>query len=136
MTWLNAVNSVNQDHVEQARPYTPEQLRAALQRESAWSTVLAWSGLRGACVAALDNLFLAAGQGRETATQKRYLLLNFLFGKDSSKQLTGAEVRALLAWASVPNENGNGWAPDEMAQREAEMCVTVALANSSQRPLF
>jgi len=141
MTWLNAVDEINQEQAEPARPYSPEQLRDVLIRESAGSAVGAWDGLHGACVGALDNLFRAAGQSRAAATQKRHLLLEYLFGKKSSKDLTGAEARALLAWASVATTlvNGTGetyWAPDEMAQREAEMVVSLALANSGQQPLF
>jgi hypothetical protein len=54
---------------------------------------------RGVCVSWLEALFWR--EKPEVRTRKRHLLLEYLWGSPTSKDLTVAQARVLLEWALV-----------------------------------
>ena len=104
-----------------ARPLAPETLKAALATRVVKAGNLAVDdGQRGALVGALNALF--DDTNKEAQANKRHMLTQYLFGKNSTKELTGAEIAALLPWASERLDSGE-YAPDPMAAQEAALIV-------------
>jgi hypothetical protein len=117
-----------------ARPLAPETLKAAIAtRVTKAGNLAADEGQRGALVGALNALF--ASDAKEIQTNKRHMILQYLVGKDSSKALTGAEIAALLPWASERLDSGE-YAPDKSAAQEAALIIAAMDADAGQAALI
>jgi len=136
-----APKSENNGHTPPSeRPWQPEQVRAIVT-ESAASRVAngkatdspAQSQLQGAIAARISELF--PNDAREIVDMKRHALLYGIFGKKSTKELTDAECRALLAWASEKLDDGQ-WVANEDASVEAQMIVEAVEAEAGQQKLM
>ena len=122
------------------RPWQPEQVRAIVT-ESAASRVAngkatdspAQSQLQGAIAARISELF--PNDASEIVDMKRRTLLYGIFDKKSTKELTDAECRALLAWASEKLDDGQ-WVTGENASVEAQMIVEAVEAEAGQQKLM
>jgi hypothetical protein len=118
-----------------ARPYDPETLKKGIaQRVARAGALAADEGQRGALVGALNALF--ASDAKEIQTNKRHMVLQYLTGKDSSKNLTGAEIAALLPWTSERLAETNEYVPDPMAIQEAALIVKAMDADAGQAALI
>jgi hypothetical protein len=117
-----------------ARPYDPETLKRGIaQRVAKAGALAADEGQRGALVGALNALF--ASDAKEIQTNKRHMILQYLVGKDSSKALTGAEIAALLPWASERLDSGE-YAPDKSAAQEAALIIAAMDADAGQAAMI
>lgn len=61
-------------------------------------------------------------------------IIYFLFGKESSSDLTSGEASALIDWAG--SNKDNNWTPDPNAITEAAQIVTAQNVANGQEPLF
>lgn len=75
---------------------------------------------RDAVVAALEKLFTDGDPAVRTA--KRRAVTNYVFAKDSTRDLSDGEVIALLRWASEKLDSGE-YVPDQNAMQEAVKIV-------------
>lgn len=117
-----------------ARPIAPEMLKGAIAtRVAKAGSLVADEGQRGALVGALNALF--ASDAKEIQANKRHMLLQYLTGKDSSKALTGAEIAAILPWASERLDSGE-YVPDKMAAQEAALVVKAMDEQAGQTSLL
>jgi len=117
------------------RPYPPETLKAGMtQRAEKAAAMVATDGHRGAMVGAVEALF--SGDSKEIATGKRHMVLKYLFGKDSSKELTGGQVHAVLGWAQEKIVESGEYAPDPVAAQEAALIVKAVDVAAGQTSLL
>jgi len=99
------------------RPYSPEALRAYIAELSAkhdGKTVN--QKQRGLLVGKLAELFAPAGD----ADEKRKVLTRYLFGVDSSKELTASQVIASLEWLNLQQDSGGEYLIDSLAVSESK----------------
>ena len=75
------------------------------------------NGMKGAVIGLLNKA--CGGNG------ERKLLLKYIFGKESSKELTGAEWIGLMQWVELKNV-GDDWLPQKDFYTEAEEIVNEA----------
>jgi len=109
------------------RPYPPHVIAKALrQAAAARGDKQASEKQRLATRLALDALF--ADDGR--APQKRRVLTQYVYGVESSADLTSGQCGALLDWARITEEGEDGeryYTPTEHAPAEAAAIVEAAL---------
>lgn len=101
----------------EARPYSPEALRAYIAELSAkheGKTVN--QKQRGLLVGKLNEIFAPA----DDAEAKRKVLTRYLFGTESSKDLTPSQVIASLEWLNMTQDSGGEWLIDSLAIVEAK----------------
>jgi hypothetical protein len=121
------------------RPYPPEfvvkKVQKAFQEYAEGGDGPAAKGIMGAVVGCLDGLF--EEEPKEIQTAKRHGLLRAFFGINSSKDLTEAQCKALLRWASEKiTENGTTiYAPAPYAVKEAAEIIKARDVAAGQRPL-
>jgi hypothetical protein len=105
------------------RPYDPETLKIGLnQKAEKNKTLVATEAHRGALVAALEALF--PSETREVREMCRHDLTKYLFGRESTKDLTGGQVHTLLGWAQERLDSGE-FAPDPTAAQEAHKVIVL-----------
>src|SRR5688500_9602797 len=101
------------------RPFTPTNVRRILAMVSTFGLTQGkgpvGETLRVEMITALVTL-----TGRDDA--KRHMVTRFLFGKDSTKELTAGEAAALVAWCGC-RKGEKGWAVSPEAAREAKAIV-------------
>jgi len=84
------------------------------------------AGKRGLTVGALESLFTA----KETASDMRHKLTQYLIGQPASAGFSNAECDVLLSWSK------DGDAPHPMAIQEAAKVVELVEAEQGQQPLM
>lgn len=101
------------------RPYTPAQVKEKLlwfveaaEREG---KVLA-ANVRKMLPVNLEKCFA----GEMDSEARRKAVTAWLFGKESTKDLTEGEAYALNKWLDPKPDSGGDWQPDGMAMREAQ----------------
>lgn len=100
------------------RPYSPEALRAWLADKAAgYGDRQANQKQRGLFVGKLKEVFEPA---EDADDMKRITVMQFLFGVESSKQLTGAQVLAGLHWLNLQQDSGGEYLADSLAVAEAK----------------
>jgi len=109
------------------RPYPPRVIAKALrQAAAARGDKPASEKQRLATRLALDALFAEDGR----APQKRRVLTQYVYGVESSADLTSGQCGALLDWARITEEDETGqkyYTPTEHAPAEAAAIVEAAL---------
>ena len=122
------------------RPGTPEQVRHWLEvkvKRLAKAGRDCNTGLRGACVSALEALFPTNND--LLRKQMRYSLLDYIFSVQSSKDLSGPQVLALLDWAQEDlGADGEGklhYAPNKDAVIEAARIINQVEEQAGQSKL-
>lgn len=111
------------------RPYSPEALRAYVAELSAkhdGKTVN--QKQRGLLAGKLNELFAPD----ENAESKRKALTRYVFGTESTKDLTPSQVIAALEWLNMTQDSGGEWMIDSLAVKEAQ-AVLANLAEGSQQ---
>jgi len=119
------------------RPADPETVREWMQAKAMrGSYAKAAAGLRGAANGALENLFPNASQDSKILMRRQ--LIEFFFGRSSSKDLADGECRALLAWAQDRiEENGlTTYFPNEYAIKEAQTIIEYIGREHGQQQLL
>lgn len=88
-----------------ARPYAPETVKKGiLSRASKGDPVIAHEGFRGLVVGYLEAVWVT--EMPDVREANRHSVLNFVFGDPSSKKLTTAQGKAILAWLTDQQPDG------------------------------
>ncbi len=112
----------------EARPYSPEALRAYIAELSAkheGKTVN--QKQRGLLAGKLNEIFAPA----DDAESKRKALTRYLFGVESSKELTPSQVIAALDWLNMAQDSGGEWLIDSRAITEAKSVLQAQSAGEA-----
>jgi hypothetical protein len=103
-------------HAPIERPLTPVTLQSMLAKKASAKKGDASPEQLGLMVSMMEWVF---APDKDTDKIRRSCI-NFLWGVDSSKKLTGAQIKAMLDWLK-PTKNPDGssaYSPDPMAARE------------------
>ncbi|MFA5379457.1 MAG: phage recombination protein Bet [Dehalococcoidia bacterium] len=115
------------------RPYDPETVRDGIAKKVT---------VKGAMTANDKQIGLLASQletcfaGDKDSTAKRHTVTQYLTGKTSAKDLTGAEVSALLDWLKPTQDDGGAYTPNPMSVKEAQAILTQAYEDAGQMSLL
>jgi len=104
------------------RPETPDAVRARIQAAVATlepNNIQVSDGERGAMTGALESLLPDIAPAARAA--QRHLLCRYLVGAESSKEMNGAQVRALANWAQ--DYVDNQYVPNQDAKAEAGQII-------------
>lgn len=105
---------INQDKLLE-RPLAPVTLRAFLAaRSKAVGIFKASDEQRGLMIAMMEMVFAPD----PSSDKIRRSCIRFLFNLDSSKKMTGPQVKATLDWLNPTKDSGGALFPDSMAARE------------------
>lgn len=100
------------------RPLSPEALKIALNKRAEEMKAQGVSRIaqtkRGLMVGVLNSIF--AGPN---ADADRHVLLNGVFGEESSKKLKAYQVLAVLRWLNTTQDSGGEYISDQMSAKEA-----------------
>lgn len=100
------------------RPLSPEALKVGLNKRAeeikATGMTRIEQSKRGLMVGVLNNIF--AGPN---ADADRHVLLNGVFGEESSKKLKAYQVLAVLRWLNTEQDSSGEYVPDQMSTKEA-----------------
>jgi len=117
-----------------ARPYSPETVKAGLAAKIAKQRNFTPSNAQLNLLRYGLELCFA---GDPEAEPKRHDLLYYLTGKSSTKDVTGAEFKALVEdWLKINKDSGGEYHIDAMAALEAQAIITTFLVNEGQTQLF
>ena len=101
-----------------ARPLSPEALKVALNKRAEEMKAKGMTRIaqtkRGLMVGVLNRIF--AGPN---ADADRHILLDGVFGEESSKKLKAYQVLAVLKWLNTEQDSGGQYVPDQMSVTEA-----------------
>ncbi len=114
------------------RPYAPEALRS-------WLADLAQSygdrqvnpKQRGLFVGQLSECFAPDPDHED----KRHAAIRWLFGVESSKDMSGAQVIAALEWLKPSKDSGGAYLPDPVAAQEARAVLAEASGTGEAEPV-
>ena len=97
-------------------PRTPDQVKAELSQWAAFhdNSTFNHPGMKGATIGTLEQ---AAG-----SREARHVVLDFLFGVPSTKELDSPEWEALIAWIDV-SQVGDKWLPQSGFQGEVDLIL-------------
>lgn len=102
----SGLTETSAEPTQPTRPYSPEALRARLaEKATGYGDKQASAKQRGLFVGKLAEVFAPD----EDADMKRITVMQYLFGVDSSKALTGAQIIAGLDWLSLSQDTGGEW---------------------------
>jgi hypothetical protein len=99
---------------EIGRPLVPVTLRSLLAKKASTHTGDASPEQVGLMVGMMDMVFAPD----KDAEKIRRSCLVYLFGVDSSKKLSGPQIKAVLDWLKPVKDSGGAYSPDPMAARE------------------
>lgn len=117
---------------EHARDAVSENVARRMCEDAYYGGEIADQSLRGAVVSRMNDLF--PYDKKDIVTLKRYALLSWFFGRNSSKSMTDAECRAFLWWSS---ENVDGeWEVPEAAIEVANAILERVGLTHGQQKLF
>jgi hypothetical protein len=85
----------------------------------------------GLMVAMMDMVFAPD----KDATKIRRSCIHFLWGYDSSKKMSGPQVKATLDWLHPTQDNGGAYSPDPMAAQELHAVWEAEQLSKGQLPL-
>jgi hypothetical protein len=103
-----------ENHADIERPLTPINLRSLLAKKSSTHTGDVSPEQVGLMVGMIDEVFAPD----KDADKIRRSCLVYLWNVDSSKKMTGPQVKATLDWLKPVKDSGGAYAPDPMAARE------------------
>jgi hypothetical protein len=125
--------AVAQAKAAEERPYAPARLREQLRKSFAGRAEFVYpEGDRDKKQFAVNkNIEMAfAGEGQER--EKRHVVLFFLTGKQSSKELLDGELESLRRWLAVSQNADGEWSPDPLAVAEAKAAYAEGLKEAGQ----
>jgi recombination protein RecT len=103
------------DEVEMQRPLTPPTLRSFLAaRTRAIGIYQSTPEQLGLMTGMMDMVFAPDPD----ANKIRRSCIHYLFGYDSSKKLSGPQIKATLDWLKPVKDSGGAYSPDPMAAQE------------------
>lgn len=112
--------------------YMPADLRLSLQKSA---DKRAGEGLGNYNAGILASNMELCFSGEPDSDHKRHVVLSYLFGVESTKDLTNGQILAAKNWLNVkPNESGE-WMPEALAMQEARACYHQALRDEGQAEL-
>ena len=114
------------------RPYQPATLRTGLHKamREAHAGKTATDNQRSLAVGMLNQCF-----ANEHAEANRHTFQKWIFGVDTSKDLPGPAVLALLDWLKPTKDSGGAYSPSDMAVREALAVIGQAVIDAGQLQL-
>jgi hypothetical protein len=118
------------------RPYTPDILKEKLVAKIDQYTkarVVPSEMTRKMIVPNLEICF--NGSSNETIKDKRRTVQKWLFGVNSSKDLTDAQILACRDWLNAKPDSGGEWKPEGISVTEANDVYTRALLDKGQMEL-
>ncbi len=126
------VQATNGTHTPTTRPYQPATLRTGLHKamREAHAGKTATDNQRSLAVGMLNQCF-----ANEHAEANRHTFQKWIFGVDSSKDLPGPAVLALLDWLKPTKDSGGAYSPSDMAVREALAVIGQAVIDAGQLQL-
>ena len=74
--------------------------------------------------------------GDKDATTKRHAVMWYLTGKETSKNMDDAEIKALHGWLNATKGEDDTWSVDPEAAKEAHAVYAEAMREMGQQPLF
>lgn len=113
------------------RPLTPTTLRSMLAAKAKKHDGDASPQQYGLMVGMMDLIFAPSPE----AEKIRHSCLRYLWGTDTSKKLTGAQVKAMLDWLKPEKDSGGSYFPDQMAETELKSVWTAAQIEVGQGTL-
>lgn len=116
------------DVPDQSRPYSPEQVKARvakLTKEAAAAGVKASDTARKIVASVLDTTL-------EDQGTSRYIVCKWLVGKESTKDMSDAQVIAIKSWLGVDQFNQP---PEQVVISEVAGCLQQALKDKGQLEL-
>jgi len=120
------------------RPADPETVRGWLQKKAAKLAVQ--YGPRPpsqAQIGLLASKLAEALGGGEEGEKARHSVLFFVFGKESTKELSGAEASAVLNWLLEGKDEDTGdYIINELAAKEARLILRQCLKDAGQLDMF
>lgn len=120
--WAENVDAqIEPDDVPLERPLLPDQLRDALHAKAdKFNSDDPVDGkTRGIVAGNIEQCFA----GESNTKEKRYHLLDYLFGVTSMKSVSDSQTLALKAWLNAKPDTGGHWTPDGMAIEEAQSVI-------------
>lgn len=116
-------------HKKVSRPMSPETLKKAIElKAAAYGDKPASEKQRGLMVGMLDFCL------RDET--KRHQFCYYITGHESSKDIPGAFVQAILDWMKITQDKDGQNIPDAMAEKEAQSVITQFLKDSGQQELI
>lgn len=121
------------DGVSFERPLSPEALKVGLNKRAEEIKATGMTRIektkRGLMVGVLNNIF--AGPN---ADADRHILLNGVFGEESSKKLKAYQVLAVLRWLNTEQDSSGEYIPDQMSAKEAVAFVDNIIEKEASEP--
>lgn len=115
------------------RPYDPETLKTGIaQRITKKGNITASESQSKLLLYALNSCFA----GDEDPDKLRHTVTKFLTGKDSTKDLTGAETVVLLDWLHPEKDSGGDYQNNANSVKEAYSIVHQTLIDAGQMTLL
>lgn len=114
------------------RPYPAERLRVRLSEIAATKTGKYANAAQRGLVAGMLKMCFA---GFEDADNRRHGVEKYLWGVESSRDLTDAQVLAALDWLKPQKDSGGAYTPDAMAITEAKMVLHAHLLDAGQQEM-
>jgi hypothetical protein len=115
------------------RPYDPETVRDGIAKKvTAKGTMTVNEKQIGLLASQLETCFA----GDKDSSAKRHTVTQYLTGKTSAKDLTGAEVSALLDWLKPTQDDGGAYTPNPMSVKEAHAILTQPYEDAGQMSLL
>lgn len=129
---VEAPQEKEKEPVSVERPLTPTTLRSKLAAKAAKHKGDASPEQIGLMVGMMETVFAPDKE----ADKIRRSCLRFLWGTDSSKKMTGAQVKAMLDWLKPEKDSGGAYFIDPMAATELTSVWTAAQKEAGQKELI
>lgn len=114
-----------------ARPYAPSVLKSKLAERAEANAHGEVNGQRrGLFAGQLEQVFAPDPDSKE----KRHAVTAYLFGVESVKDLTAAQVLAGLEWLKPSRDGAGDYHSDSMAAREALLVYESAIGKTNEQP--
>jgi len=116
-----------------SRPYSPETVRDGIAKKITNKGAMTVNEKQIGLMAAQLEVCFA---GDKDATTKRHTVMQYLTGKTSTKDMTGAEVSSLLDWLKPTQDNGGAYTPNPLSVQEAHAILNQAYIDAGQTSLL
>jgi len=122
----------NQPEAKPERPYAPETVKKKIaDKVTKNGNVTANEKQIGLLASQLETCFA----GDADSEKKRKTVTQYLIGKESTKNMTGAEIVALLDWVKPEKDSGGAYTPNPMSIKEAALILRQAYIDAGQQEL-
>jgi len=117
------------------RPFDPSYLKELIAKKAGRHEGEAMNDAQNSLmVGMLEACF--AGDGSSSASMKRHTLCKYLTDYASTKKIPDNYKLALLDWLKPVKDDGGAYAPDPMAEKEAQAVLTQAHLDNGQQELI